>query len=403
MRTDYFFNFTPLQQTPDSTQTGESFMQLNNQGFMGQQSIMSSEFEDNSVDSLVTVKTQKLRPRRKKLVIKSYKHLDSYLIVKKDSFAFLKNIETEAFTSLNFNKFISENDTNIVVYNPTKEIIKQDSLIIDCLNNFVSESSINDSLRTDFLNIKENTLPIKNDTILEKELTTELATTTKHNNYSTEHKLSGEPWLMIVLVAVLLLFAFTRMYFKSKIKNYSKAVLSYQSFNKMYKEQNTINLRLGSVLSLIYNISLSLILYYSIHSFHMLNEIQSGIISYLIIFGIVIAFSLFFISINKLIAFLFEKYNLINEIVYNYLFSNRFLGLVLLPIALMYPYLPDFLAKILLPSTWGIIVLSFIFRWFRGIIISFKYRVSYLYMILYLCTLEIIPLMFFVKEILSLY
>ena len=135
----------------------------------------------------------------------------------------------------------------------------------------------------------------------------------------------------------------------------------------------------------------------------MFSKMEDGIISYLIIFGIVVTFGLFFIGVNKLIAFLFEKYNLINEIVYNYLFSNRFLGLILLPIALVYPYLPDFLAEILLLSTWGIIVLSFILRWFRGIIISFKYRVSYLYMILYLCTLEIIPLLFFTKEILSLY
>ena len=416
MRTDYFFKLIPFPQMPDSAQSNSSFMQQNNGGFMGQQSIMSAEFEDNSVDSLVKVKTRRLRPRKKKLDVKSYKYLDSYLIVKKDSFAFLENIKTNSFSTVDFDKFISKSDTSTIVYYKTIDAELQDSLSIDSIPGCMSIPLVKNALSSDYNIAYFSEMPFENINTVENEDTIEFVnlsvkeehTTAPVNNTAQEdhantYKLSGESWLMFILLSVLLLFAFVRMHFNSKLRTYTQSVISYQSFNKMYKEQNTVNLRLGFLLSFIYNISISLIIYYSATNYFIVNNLPSGFILFLIIFGIVIAFTLFFISINKLLAFFFEQSNLLNEIVYNFLFANRFFGLLLLPTALSYPYLPELFAKILLFSAWGIIVFSFIFRWFRGIIISFKFRVSYLYMILYLCILEIIPLIFFVKEILSLY
>ena len=416
MRTDYFFSFQPLQQVPDSTQTGESFMQLNNQGFMGQQSIMSAEFDDNSVDSLVKVKTRRLRPRKKKLHQKSYKYLDSYLIVKKDSFPFLENIKANSFSTINFDKFISNNDTSCLVYNKPNIFFNQDNinidsisadcLSVDSINSITPKSFVADTSTIGYELTYFTVIPNGGSTPTEQKLTTELPDIQDipvQNENANTYNLSSQIWLMLVILSVLLLYAFTKMHFKSKLKGYTQAVISYQSFNKMFKEQNMVNLRLGFLLSLIYNVSISLIIYYSVVNYFILNNYHHGIILFLIILGLVIAFTLFVISINKLLAFFFEQSNLINEIVYNFLFTNRIFGLLLLPIALTYPYLPEFFAKILLFSTWGIIVFSFVFRWFRGLVISFKYRVSYLYMILYLCILEIIPLIFFVKEILSLY
>ena len=416
MRTDYFFRFQPHQQVPDSTQTGESFMQLNNQGFMGQQSIMSAKFEDNSVDSLVKVKTRRLRPRRKKLHQKSYKYVDSYLIVKKDSFAFLENIKANSFSTINFDKYISNCDTSCLVYNKPNifsnqdsiniDTISADSLCVDSLNSIIPEPFVADTSTIDCELTCLTIIPKGGSTPKEQKLTTELPDIQDiplQNENSNAYKLSSEIWLMLVILSVLLLYAFAKMSFKSKLKGYTQSVRSYQAFSKMYKEQNMINLRLGFLLSFIYNVSISLIIYYSVVDYFILNNFHHGITLFLMIFGIIIAFTLFFISINKLLAFFFEQSNLINEIVYNFLFVNRFIGLLLLPIALTYPYLPVFFVKILLFSAWSIVVLSVVFRWFRNLVISFKFRVSYLYMILYLCVLEIIPLIFFAKEILSLY
>ena len=108
---DYFFDFKPITQQPDSTQSNASFMQQNDEGFMGQQSIMSSQFEDTTVDSLVTVKTKKLRAYRKKKKVKSYKYLDSYLIVKKDSFPFLENIKAKLMVELGLT-LVDESDSS---------------------------------------------------------------------------------------------------------------------------------------------------------------------------------------------------------------------------------------------------------------------------------------------------
>jgi len=163
----------------------------------------------------------------------------------------------------------------------------------------------------------------------------------------------------------------------------------------MFKEQNTTNRRLAFFLSFIFYTNISLLIYYSINP-----VFQKGFYTLASIFLIIFGIFLIFTTLNKLIAFVFESYNLVNEYLYNLFFFSRILGLSLLPLVVFYPYISHFGDVILFFLAWPIVFLSFILRWFRGLKISFKYRVSYFYMFLYLCTLEIIPLLFIIKMIL---
>lgn len=79
---------------------------------------------------------------------------------------------------------------------------------------------------------------------------------------------------------------------------------------------------------------------------------------------------------------------------------NQLLGLILLPICGILMLLPDKMANILLIIAGALIVISLIFK----LLINMGYvrnlpRVSYLHFILYLCTLEFIPLAVFARYV----
>ena len=408
---NFRFDFKPLSQQPDSVSNNASFMQQNDQGFMGQQSIMSSQFEDNTVDSLVVVKTKKLRRARKKKEIKSYKYLDSYLIVKKDSFYFLENIENKSISFLDFNNYILENDTTQIVY----QIPKKNNTDSNYVSQFIDTSSVNiisnHSVFADSISEKVSSKSIVTDTLKKQNNTQERGFKPSPKLYNEEiikepifnanksfKSLNGEFWLMAVLLSVLLIFAFVKKQYNSKLSAYFQSLISYHTFNKMYKEQNSFNQKLAFFLTILFDVNLSLLIFYSLYYW---GIIDSGSLNYFIILAYVILSYALFFMFNKLIAFVFESYDLINNNLYNFNLTHRVLALFLLPMVLIIPYVPHLLSEILLFLAWGITLLSFIHRWGRSIKISFKFRVSYFYMILYLCALEIIPLMFIFKMILD--
>lgn len=423
------FDFAPLAQAPDSTQTqnGSSFMEMNSSGFMKQQtSIMSAGFQNKSVDSLVKAKTKKLRKRKKK-VIKTYQYVDSYLIVKKDSFAFLQNMQNPPFTSFNPHLYILNTspiiDSNLIVepLNVAHQI--EVSPFANAISsNGALKNSLEDSLwlspnqeqtpiynlpvisdykqALDFVIVKSELVVIED--TLKDEFIEEIKIVDPISTRITSHPLlSAELWLMGLLLALLFLMAFIKFQFNAKLKTYLQSVFSFQSFYKMFKEQNITNKRLSVMLSVIYFLNISLVAYYSFLHFDNFQTSLNHYFSFPYILGMILLGYMAFTIVNTLIAFVFESYTLLKENLYNLFFSNRILGLVLLPLVVLYPYVPENITKFVLFLLWVVVAGSFILRWFRGLQISFKHKVPYSYMFLYLCTLEIIPIIIIIKTILE--
>lgn len=431
------FDFEPLGQTPDSTQTesGSSFMEMNKPVFTEQQtSIMSAGFKNESLDSLVKVKTKRLRVRKKK-VIKSYQYVDSYLIVKKDSFAFLQNIQNPSFLSFDPHQYIlnsspqsdsiiivNANDAAIDVVNEkTNEVIPlgeqylvtdsgqermADSLWINAKEDFVNVYNapvISEYKQVLDISKNEDQIVVNEDSVKEN-IVEEIVTINSPlspSPISGKPVLSSEIWLMGLLLALLFLMAFIKFQFNAKLKTYLQSVFSYQSFYKMFKEQNATNRRLAILMSTVYFLNVSLVAYYTFMHFHSFQNGLNHHFTFPRIFAALLLGYFLFTIFNKIIAFVFESYALVNENIYNLFFSNRILGLSLLPLVVLYPYIPQNLSKYVLFLLWGLVAGSFILRWFRGLKISFKHKVPYSYMFLYLCTLEIIPIIIIIKTLLE--
>jgi len=213
---NYFFNLTPIGQVQDSTKSNssQSFMQQNEQGFMQQQSIMSSAFEDKSIDSIVKAKTQKLRVRKKK-IIDAYKHTESYLIVKKDSFFFLSNIQNPKLKIFDIDFYKHQTTSNL----PKLPVVFQDTAIVEN----VQEIVLVDSIEVPQKNIETNQVAAQSinhvnetevitETYISKEDVVENKILARENS-----SLSGEIWLIGILLSVLFFVAFLKFSFNFSI------------------------------------------------------------------------------------------------------------------------------------------------------------------------------------------
>jgi hypothetical protein len=118
---------------------------------------------------------------------------------------------------------------------------------------------------------------------------------------------------------------------------------------------------------------------------------------FLIILNLIILYSISKALLQKAIGFIFSRLGQINEYLHNVYVYNKILGILLLPLAFAAFYTPDNIAEILLITAILFYFFSLIFKIIRGFKIIIENEVFIFYSILYLCTLEILPIIIGIK------
>jgi len=116
-------------------------------------------------------------------------------------------------------------------------------------------------------------------------------------------------------------------------------------------------------------------------------------LSYLSNLGIIGSIYLFkILSINS-IGFISGDRHTSKEYLYNVFLFNKSMALVLFPFLLTIPYVNPSIGNILIYISIFVVGFLYILRTFRGIRIMFEKHYPFFYLILYLCSLEILPIL----------
>jgi hypothetical protein len=211
-----------------------------------------------------------------------------------------------------------------------------------------------------------------------------------------------ESWPMLIFIFVVLLFIWIKIFYNKFFSFLANSLSSYQLSAKVFREKNVLLKRVSFVLDVIYIIILSVFLY---ESFTFLNLSPVKMTSYnlfLLFLNILILFTLARSMALKLFGYLFRTESLVSEFVHNNFIINKGIGIVLFPIVFAICYAQENLIGILLIA--GLIILGtgVIFKIIRGYQIIIRKEVLFFYLILYLCTLEILPLLIGYKVFMSL-
>lgn len=207
-------------------------------------------------------------------------------------------------------------------------------------------------------------------------------------------------WEMGIFIFVLILLGSVRLFFNKYLGQLLSASVNYITASRMFRERSLSLAHASFRLDILFYMIFSLFLFHAFDVFAVMRH-PAGIITYLFILsGVLIYFGL------KKVAYYLQGNISRNvqetlEFLYNMNIYNRILGLFLLPVSLVVAFTPlaepgwVIIAGILL------IVFFYILLILRGIKILMRKHFSIFYLILYLCTLEILPLLFIYKLVLG--
>ena len=209
-------------------------------------------------------------------------------------------------------------------------------------------------------------------------------------------------WVLPVILIIVLLFIWIRIFYNKFFSFLANSLISYQLSAKVFREKNVLLKRVSFVLDVIYHIVLSIFLYESFTYLHLSPARLTSYNLFLLFLNILILYTLVSSIMLKLFNSLFRTESVISEYVHNNFIINKSLGIVLFPITIALCYMPDSLAGILLVTGLALIGAGIIFKMIRGYQIIIRKDVLFFYLILYLCTLEILPLVLGYKVFMSL-
>ena len=299
---------------------------------------------------------------------------DSVIVVKKDSNKpLLELMKVEDSSGIVVKK---KKTTPTIIATPVAQVIQEDTLIQDSL--------ITDSITFSLGDV--NTIPVRKAQAIEK---------VKPNQ---EVEISFEPtikitndtlWPSIVLTIALLLLGFTKAFGAKRFSQIYKSIFSNYSAYEVVREEKVFFHRVNFVLFFVYVFLISLFLYFLSTT---LNTIYYSRYLYpLIVLGVMCSYLIKF-SANSILAYIFSQSQMVPSYSYNVLLYNYILGVLLIP-SLALIYFSNFQGFVILKYVIiPLISIILIMRFVRFFAIGISNNLSILYIILYICTLEILPL-----------
>jgi hypothetical protein len=202
-------------------------------------------------------------------------------------------------------------------------------------------------------------------------------------------------WIFGVIVICLLLSAFVRILHFNRLNQIFKAFLKPNFINQLMRDGNIINERITPPLILLQFLSFSLFIYQAINLLIGIPALPfADYFVFILVFAVVSGFYGLKIFLVKTIGWVFQTKEQANMYVINSMVINEICGIVLLPFSLMMYYTVPGIALIMAWTAVFLFIISFIYILVRGFMIGMTVRnFSGLFLILYLCTVEFLPVL----------
>ena len=209
-------------------------------------------------------------------------------------------------------------------------------------------------------------------------------------------KMVTQDWTFFLIIIGWMVFASLRFGFTKYMVQVFQSIFNYSISARLFREQGYSNnfglFRLNLIFYLFVPFSIFLIARdngVSMTGF-------GGMELYVIVLAVANGYFMLKILLYKILGSIFSKRETTGELVFNMMLYHNVLGLILLPIATIHSMVPA-LAPVSLFVVPGLIVLFYLMSVIRSIFFAFREGVSIFYLILYLCALEILPILLVAK------
>lgn len=208
-------------------------------------------------------------------------------------------------------------------------------------------------------------------------------------------------WPAVVLFIGFCLFVFAQTSEPKKFWRILVSTYSLQSSKQLQREDYKLGKRLSVVLIILFIITFSFLAYIINNYFGLILNKNSEWGKYLIILGIITGTYVFKYLFSLFVSYLINASELVKEYMFNAMIYSQVMGITLFPLVIIIQYSRLDTVWLLYPAI-AIFLFFYTFRMVRGFIISWSENgVGILYIFLYFCALEILPLLVFIKFLLS--
>ena len=207
-----------------------------------------------------------------------------------------------------------------------------------------------------------------------------------------KEKQAGD-WVLGVVIALLLLFIWLRLFYNRYLVQFVRATYNYLTSVNLYRNKNILFSRTAFVLNIIFATGLGLFLFHVFDFYDIRVFKEPPFTRFLYYTGCIISVYIVKYMVCHILGFLFYKKELFSEYLHNVLLFNKNIGLYLIPVVVVLPYVPRELVKWLIFAGFIIVGILLLLRLSRSLQIIISKNVFLFYLILYLCILEILPLL----------
>jgi hypothetical protein len=244
-------------------------------------------------------------------------------------------------------------------------------------------------------------LPKKNTARLKKQLLYKESIFKNHllkiQSFNTAYFEQKQDWITGVLIFILILFSYIKAATNKRLKTVGYCLVSLRYISQLNREGSNFSQR-GAVELFLVFITTSALFIYQIAGFYKLSLIsENGLTAYMVLCaGIFFIYSIKAILL-RIIGVLFRLKKEFSEYILNVYVFNEAVGVALIPIVLGISFL-GFGKVVLLNIGICIFFTAYAYRILRGIEIgSINLKFSKFYLFLYLCALEVLPVIIFIK------
>lgn len=207
---------------------------------------------------------------------------------------------------------------------------------------------------------------------------------------SVETSYEKTPWFIAIIIVILILFSKIKLSFPRVTPLVLLSFVKNSEVNKLFNSRNARHkacyLFMNSLSFLVSSVFVfELAVYYKILQ-------EAYLINLLYIMAIVLALALAKIVLANILGFIFRSSLVVSEYVFNFLLVWKTVAMLLIPVVIAIPFVNFSVVYIFNYIGLFIVSLAYILIILRSIKILFLKHVSFLYLILYLCALEMVPL-----------
>jgi hypothetical protein len=199
-------------------------------------------------------------------------------------------------------------------------------------------------------------------------------------------------WQVLILVVAVLLIGFVKAFSNNRFKQGIKALFNYTVAQEITREEKVFFHRSNILFTIIHLLMLSLFVF-QLRETIRLETIDVNKFSFFLLILTFFGISYFIKYIfSRALLFVFNDTSIAPEYIFNVSLYNNLLGTTLAPVLCIAHFTSIPFQTVLLYLAIPLLLIVFILRLFRMIRISQLKGVSYFYIFVYICTLEILPL-----------